>query len=110
MGLKWKLQITKWRSHFRVFGHFFHLHFSFWDGNRDSVGAGKSCVPGCYRVNNLTEKRRKMAAWETKKKTELHFTKRANAKQWRDQAKENNVRLEVCSFLDDNLRQDLTEE
>lgn len=55
------LQIIKSCSHFRVFGHFFHLHFSFWNEDRDRVGAGKSHVPGSYRVNNLTEIRRKTA-------------------------------------------------
>lgn len=61
MGLQRKLQIIISRSHFRVFGHFFHLHFSFWDGNGDRVGAGKSRVPGSYRVNNLMVIRTKMA-------------------------------------------------
>lgn len=41
-------------SNLRVFGHFFHLLFSFWNGNRNHIGAGQSYIPGRYWVNNLT--------------------------------------------------------
>lgn len=41
-------------SNLRVFGHLLHLLCSLWDGNRNSIGAGQSCVSGRNRVNNLT--------------------------------------------------------
>lgn len=84
-------------SHFRVLGHFFHLHFGFWNGDGNRVGGGKSRVPGGYGVDNLrTDGGRRLG--EELKRAELYANKGANAKEWRDQAKENKVRLEVNSF------------
>lgn len=60
-------QMIKSCSHFRVFSHFSHLLFSFWNWNRNSVGAGQSRVPGRYWVNNLTETGGNTAGWETRK-------------------------------------------
>lgn len=56
------VQHMKSRAHFWVFGHFFLLHFGLWNGNGDGVGAGKSSVPGSYRVDNLAEIRRRTVA------------------------------------------------